>query len=538
VSIVVDTGASSWTQFSGAGEILAGTGITKTGNTLAITATAVTANSYGSASSVATFTVNAQGQLTAAGSTTIAIAQSQVTGLTASLAALLPLAGGTMSGALAMGSNKITGLANGSASSDAAAFGQIPTALPPNGTAGGDLTGSFPNPTLAAAGPGATGPIGSASVTPVVTIDAKGRVTGLTSATVTPAAIGALSTATTASGDVTGTLGSTLTVAQIQGKSVSSTAPTSAQVHVWSGTAWVPVSISSDATISTAGALTLKNTGTAQSATGSGTAVPVITTDAQGRVTTVTTSATVGTVAAADTSIVIAGTATAPTVKTGTLDVIATQHPPAAAVGMNSQKITNGAAATLATDYPVLSQIPNGFNPANQGLKAVTSDPADWTSAAVNPASGVLWVSRIDIQQPVTLTNALLNIGSTATTTATLAYVGLYSAAGALLTGSGSSDAHVALNGVATFGPWTVALGSSQSLTPGAYYVGVLIVATTMPLLMGPLSAALNRGATFSANTFAGGGRSMSVGSGLTALPATISGTPAPQQWGIGVVFT
>jgi hypothetical protein len=46
----------------------------------------------------------------------------------AALAALggLPLAGGTMSGAIAMGSNKITGLANGSGTQDAAAFGQIP----------------------------------------------------------------------------------------------------------------------------------------------------------------------------------------------------------------------------------------------------------------------------------------------------------------------------------------------------------------------------------------------------------------------------
>jgi hypothetical protein len=40
---------------------------------------------------------------------------------------LLPLTGGTMSGAIAMGSNKITGLANGTASTDAAAFGQLPT---------------------------------------------------------------------------------------------------------------------------------------------------------------------------------------------------------------------------------------------------------------------------------------------------------------------------------------------------------------------------------------------------------------------------
>lgn len=81
-------------------------------------------------------------------------------------------------------SKKITSLLNGSAAQDAAAFGQIPTALPPNGAAGGDLTGTFPNPTLGAAGPGATGPIGSTTVTPVVTIDAKGRVTALTSATI------------------------------------------------------------------------------------------------------------------------------------------------------------------------------------------------------------------------------------------------------------------------------------------------------------------------------------------------------------------
>jgi hypothetical protein len=49
-------------------------------------------------------------------------------------------------------------------------------------------------------------------------------------------------------------------------------------------------------------------------------------------------------VAAADTSIVVAGTATAPTIRTGTLDVIAAQHPPAAAVAMNSQNITGLAA--------------------------------------------------------------------------------------------------------------------------------------------------------------------------------------------------
>lgn len=71
----------TWAQFSGAGTYTAGTGLTLSGNEFSITNTAVSAGSYGSASSVGTFTVNAQGQLTAAASTSIAIANTQVSGL-------------------------------------------------------------------------------------------------------------------------------------------------------------------------------------------------------------------------------------------------------------------------------------------------------------------------------------------------------------------------------------------------------------------------------------------------------------------------
>jgi hypothetical protein len=55
---------------------------------------------------------------------------------------------GNATGDYSLNSHKITSLANGSGAQDAAAFGQIPTALPPNGAASGDLTGTYPSPTF------------------------------------------------------------------------------------------------------------------------------------------------------------------------------------------------------------------------------------------------------------------------------------------------------------------------------------------------------------------------------------------------------
>jgi Na+-transporting NADH:ubiquinone oxidoreductase subunit NqrD len=77
--ITVGTTAIVFTQFAAPVLYSAGTGLTLGGTVFSVTNTGVTANTYGSASSVPVIAVNAQGQITSASSTSIAIAASQIT---------------------------------------------------------------------------------------------------------------------------------------------------------------------------------------------------------------------------------------------------------------------------------------------------------------------------------------------------------------------------------------------------------------------------------------------------------------------------
>ena len=78
-TITFGTTAITFAEFSNSQVYSAGTGLTLTGTTFSITNTAVTAGSYGLAASVPTIAINAQGQITSASNTAIAINGNQIT---------------------------------------------------------------------------------------------------------------------------------------------------------------------------------------------------------------------------------------------------------------------------------------------------------------------------------------------------------------------------------------------------------------------------------------------------------------------------
>jgi hypothetical protein len=167
--------------------------------------------------------------------------------------------------------------------------------------------------------------------------------------------------------------------------------------------------------------------------------------------------------------------------------------------------------------------------PATNGLIAWNGDPMTANNSQAG-TSQTLYLMRFDVTRSVTMSKIWYTVSSTGASGVTFADAGVFNSSGTLLTSAVSISGSLGSNSLYN-------IAYSASLTPGYYWVGILIEASTMPTL-GRLSSLL--AIIGNVNLSASNARFAYNGTGLTSFPSSI--TPSSNQyttntvaWWIGI---
>jgi Chaperone of endosialidase len=374
-----------------------------------------------------------------------------------------------------------------------------------SGIAGGDLAGTYPNPTIASGG-----------ITSAKILDG----------TIASADIGALAV-------TNANIAAGIAVTKLVGGTLGQVLTTTAGGATWSN---LPASVTSvtagtglsGGTITSTGTIALTNTGVTANTYGSATTVPVVTVDAQGRLTTVTTSTIAGVAPGGAATGDLTGTYPGPTIANN---------------AVTSAKINDGSIvnadinAAAAIDVSKLA-----FGAANQVLTS-TAGSAVWSNLPTSVTSVTAGAGLSGGTITTTGTIALTNTGVTANTygSATTVPVVTVDAQGRLTTVTTSTIAGVAPGGAAAgdlAGTYPSPTIANNAVTSAKINDGSIVNADLSPtaaidvtkIAGGTLNQVLQTQAGGPAwTTLPAGGTVTSVGTGtgLTGGPVTTSGTIA-----------